>query len=206
MNFFTYMYENMEEVIARTLEHLQLTSISVLIAVLIGVPLGIILMRLPTLAPVVQYFLGIMQTVPSLALLGFLIPFLGIGARPSIVVLVIYSLLVIVQNTLVGLQQIDAAILESARGVGMSSLQTLLKVQIPLALPVIIAGIRVSTVTCVGITTLVAAVGAGGLGTFIFRGINILDNNIIFAGAIPAAFLAIILDSALVFIEKKLKN
>ncbi len=206
MNFFTYMYENMEEVIARTLEHLQLTSISVLIAVLIGVPLGIILMRLPTFAPVVQYFLGIMQTVPSLALLGFLIPFLGIGARPSIVVLVIYSLLVIVQNTLVGLKQIDAAILESARGVGMSSLQTLLKVQIPLALPVIIAGIRVSTVTCVGITTLVAAVGAGGLGTFIFRGINILDNNIIFAGAIPAAFLAIILDSALVFIEKKLKN
>ena len=206
MSFFSYMYANIGEVIVRTVEHLQLTSLSVLIAVLIGVPLGIVLIQLPRFSSVVLYCLGVMQTIPSLALLGFLIPFLGIGVKPSTVVLVMYSLLVIVQNTMVGIKQIDSAILESAHGVGMSPLQTLVKVQIPLAFPVIIAGIRVSTVTCVGITTLVAAVGAGGLGTFIFRGINILDNNIIFAGAIPAAFLAIILDSLLIFVEKKFKN
>lgn len=202
MNFSEYLVDNINEILTRSLEHLQLTSISVLIAVLIGVPLGILLIRLPRLAPSVQYFLGVTQTIPSLALLGFLIPFLGIGIKPSIVALVIYSLLVIVQNTLAGLRQIDAAILESAKGVGMNALQVLIKIQIPLALPVIIAGIRVATVTCVGITTLVAAVGAGGLGVFIFRGINMLDTNIILAGAAPAAFLAILLDTLLIFLEK----
>ena len=202
MTFGEYFIDNIEEIGQRTLEHLQLTIISVVIAVLIGVPLGLLLVHFRRAAPPVQYLLGVMQTIPSLALLGFLIPFAGIGLKPSVIALVVYSLLVIVQNTIVGIRQIDPSIIESATGVGMTKTQILFRVQIPLALPVIIAGIRVATVTCVGIATLAAAIGAGALGTFIFRGVNILDTNMIFAGSIPAAVMAIVLDTILIFVGK----
>ncbi|WGK69895.1 ABC transporter permease [Candidatus Haliotispira prima] len=202
MSFLAYFFENIEEVLLRTGEHLQITVSSVSIAVLIGVPLGLLLVHFQRIAPLVQYFLSVMQTIPSLALLGFLIPIAGIGFKPSVIALVIYSLLVIVQNTIVGIKQIDPAIVESATGVGMTKWQVLFKVQIPLALPVITTGIRVATVTCVGIATLVAAIGAGALGTFIFRGINILDTNLILLGAVPSALLAVILDTILIVLGK----
>ncbi len=206
MNFGVYFVKNIDEVMLRTAEHLQITVLSVLIAVLIGVPLGLLLVHFRRAAPPVQYILGIMQTIPSLALLGFLIPIAGIGLKPSIIALVIYSLLVIVQNTIIGIKQIDPAIIESATGVGMNKWQILFKVQIPLALPVIITGVRVATVTCVGIATLVASIGAGALGTFIFRGISVLDNNLILAGAIPSALLAVLLDTLLIFCGKILSR
>lgn len=206
MTFFEYMSKNINLVLEKTWEHLQLTSISVFIAILIGIPFGVMLMRFPKTAPPFQYLLSITQTIPSLALLGFLIPIAGIGAKPSIIALVVYSLLVIVQNTIAGMKNIDKSVIESAVGIGMTKMQVLFIVQIPLALPVIIAGVRVATVTCVGITTLVAAIGAGGLGTFIFRGINVLDTNLILAGAVPAALLAVLLDTLLVLIEKNINR
>ncbi len=202
MSFWAYFVQNIGDVLLRTLEHLQITVMSVVIAVLIGVPLGLLLVHFRRMAPPIQYLLGVMQTIPSLALLGFLIPIAGIGFKPSVIALVIYSLLVIVQNTIIGIKQIDPAIIESATGVGMTKWQVLFKVQIPLALPVIITGIRVATVTCVGIATLVAAIGAGALGTFIFRGIAILDTNLILAGAVPSALLAVLLDTLLVLVGK----
>ena len=206
MSFGTFFLENIDEVMLRTYQHLQITVVSVCIAVLIGVPLGLLLVHFRRAAPPVQYLLGIMQTIPSLALLGFLIPIAGIGFKPSVIALVIYSLLVIVQNTIVGIQQIDPSIIESATGVGMNKWQILFRVQIPLALPVIVTGIRVATVTCVGIATLVAAIGAGALGTFIFRGINMLDNNLILTGAVPSAMLAVLLDTLLIACGKLLDH
>ncbi len=204
MSFWTFFVKNIDEILLRTLEHLQLTVVSVGIAILIGVPLGLLLVHFYRAAPSVQYILGVMQTIPSLALLGFLVPIVGIGFKPSVIALVIYSLLVIVQNTIIGIKQIDPAIIESATGVGMKKWQILFKVQIPLALPVVITGIRVATVTCVGIATLVVAIGAGALGTFIFRGLNILDNNMILAGAIPSALLAVLLDTILIILGRLL--
>ncbi|MEM9424243.1 MAG: ABC transporter permease [Spirochaetota bacterium] len=204
MSFWAFFQKNADEVLLRTVEHLQITVVSVSLAVLIGVPLGLLLVHFRRAAPPVQYILGIMQTIPSLALLGFLIPIAGIGFKPSVIALVIYSLLVIVQNTIIGIKQIDPSIIESAAGVGMNKWQILFKVQIPLALPVIVTGIRIATVTCVGIATLVAAIGAGALGTFIFRGINILDSNLILTGAIPSALLAVLLDTLLIFCGKLL--
>ncbi len=202
IEFFEFLSARSGDLLLRILEHIQLTILAVGIAIGIGVPIGVLLMRIPTISRPVQYMLGIVQTIPSLAMLGLLIPFAGIGAPSGIIALVLYSLLVIVQNTLVGIQQVEPAVIESATGMGMNNWQILFKVQIPLALPVIIAGIRVATVTCVGIATLVAAIGAGGLGVFIFRGINVLNNNLILLGAIPAALLAVLLDSFLVILEK----
>ena len=191
-----------EEIAVQSAVHLQLSVIAVLIAIGIGVPIGVLLIRFARFSRPVLYILGVFQTIPSLAMLGFLIPLVGIGVIPSIIVLVIYSLLVIVQNTVTGIQQIEDSILESATGIGMTKFQILYKVQIPLAVPVIIAGIRVATITCVGITTLVSAVGAGGLGVLIFRGIATVDTALILAGALPTAMLAILLDILLLYIER----
>ena len=206
MSFFEFFIANLDLIIPAFIRHVQLTLTATLISICIGVPTGILLVRYPKVARPTQYVLSVIQTIPSLALLGFLIPFFGIGAQPSLIALVLYSLLVIVQNTLTGIQQVDKSVLESAVGVGMNRIQVLFKVQIPLALPVIIAGIRVATVTCVGIATITAAVGAGGLGSIIFRGIALVDKDLIFAGALPAAFLAIILDTILVIFEKITKK
>lgn len=193
------------EILTQSLIHLQLSISSVIIAIAIGVPIGIALTHFTQLARPVLYFLGILQTIPSLAMLGFLIPLVGIGAKPSIIALVIYSLLVIVQNTVSGIQQVEASIIESATGIGMNPMQILFKIKLPLATPIILAGVRVATVTCVGIATLVAAVGAGGLGVLIFRGLSIIDNSLILAGALPAALLAVLLDTILLAISKLLE-
>src|SRR5215472_3521089 len=200
------MWTRRSEVLLLTLEHLEIVGIAILIAAGIGLPLGILMTRSPRLSRPILAFANIVQTVPSLALFGFLIPlpFIGgIGTRTAIVALVLYSLLPIIRNTFTGISGVDPAIREAGRAMGMTDSQLLWKVEIPLALGVIFAGIRVATVLCVGIATIAAAVGAGGLGMFIFRGVSMVDSRLILAGAIPAAGLALLADFGLGAIEKR---
>lgn len=185
-------------------EHLELTAIAVGIAVAIGVPLGAYLTRQRFLSAPVLAAVGTIQTVPSLALLGLLIPLMGIGDKPALVALFLYALLPIVRNTYAGLGGIDPAIVDAARGMGMRPRQILLRIALPQALPVVMGGIRTSTVINVGVATLAALVGAGGLGKFIFRGIAMVDMRTVLMGAVPAALLALALDGLLALLEKRL--
>jgi osmoprotectant transport system permease protein len=183
-------------------EHLELTAIALVIAILIGVPLGVHIARARFLSGPVLALVSTIQTIPSVAFLGFLIPFLGIGMKPAVVVLFLYSLLPIVRNTYTGVVGVDAAAVEAARGMGMRERQILLRVTIPQALPVLMAGVRTATVLCVGVTTVAALIGAGGLGSFIFRGIAMLNTRMILAGAVPAGALALALDLGLAGVER----
>lgn len=185
-------------------QHLQITGISLLIAAMVGIPLGIHIARERFLAGPVLATVSAIQTIPSLALLGFLIPILGIGARPAIVALFLYALLPIVRNTHAALARVDPAAVDAARGMGMREAQILRNVTLPQALPVIMAGVRTATVFSVGVATLAALVGAGGLGTFIFRGIAMVNSRMVLAGAIPTALLALSLDGALAMLERVL--
>ncbi len=188
-------------------EHLWLVGISMLLAVLIGVPLGILLTRQPKLKTLVLGSTNIIQTIPSLALFGLLLPLPWLGARVdrlAIVALALYALLPIVRNTYVGITGISAPVREAAVAMGLTSSQLLWHVELPLASPVILAGIRVATVITIGVATIAAAIGAGGLGEFIFRGIAMVDNGVILAGAIPAALMALLADSLLGGVEKLL--
>jgi len=190
-----------------TFEHLTLVVTAMLIAIAIGVPLGVLLTRSVGMRGPVLGAANVLQTIPSLALFGFLIPipFIGgIGPRTAIVALVIYALLPILRNTLAGILGVDAAVRESAVAMGMTGLQILKEVELPLAARTILAGIRVSTVTTIGTATIAAAVGAGVLGVFIFRGVASLDTVQILAGAIPAACIALVSDGGLGWIERKL--
>ena len=204
------------ELLGLTLEHLLLVIVSTGLAILIGVPLGIALTRRPALSKPVLGFANIMQTVPSLALFGFLIPLNvyffnvkivgGIGARTAIVALVLYALLPIIRNTFTGISSVDPAIRDAGRGMGMTDRQLLLQVELPLALGVIIAGVRVATVICVGTATIAAAIDAGGLGRYIFRGLRANDNVLILAGALPAALIALAADLGLGYVERTMQN
>lgn len=189
-----------------TSEHLVLVLISMLIAIAIGVPLGVLLTRRAPLRGWVLGFANVMQTIPSLALFGFLIPIPligGIGKRTAIVALVLYALLPILRNTLVGILGVDAAVRESAIAMGMTDRQLLFEVELPLAARTILAGVRVATVTTIGTATIAAAIGGGGLGVFIFRGIASVDTAQILAGAIPAAVLALLSDGGIGWVEKR---
>lgn len=192
--FFQYVGNNSGQVLSLLWEHIYLTIFSVFVATVIGVPLGIFISKNKNLAKPIIGFANVMQAIPSLALLGFLIPFIGIGSTPAIVMVVLYSLLPIIKNTYTGLANIDKDILEAAKGIGLTSRQTMTKIQLPLAMPVIMAGIRISAVTAVGLMTIAAFVGAGGLGYLVFSGVSSVDNNMILAGAIPACILALIID------------
>src|SRR5690348_9351411 len=197
----------LSEVLDLTLEHVSMTLISVAIAAAIGVSLGVALTRHAGLRRWVLGFAGVMQTVPSLALFGFLIPIPligGIGKRTAIVALVLYALLPLLRNTLTGILGVDPAVRESAVAMGMTSRQLLWQVELPLAAPTIMAGVRVATVTTIGTATIAAAIGGGGLGEFIFRGIASVDTTQILAGAIPAALMALLADGGLGWIEKRL--
>ena len=200
------MWTRRSEVLLLTLEHLEIVVIAILIAAAIGLPLGIMMTRNARLSRPILAFANVVQTVPSLALFGFLIPLPiigGIGTRTAIVALVLYSLLPIIRNTFTGISGVDPAIREAGRAMGMTDAQLLWKVEIPLALGVIFAGIRVATVIAVGVATIAAAVGAGGLGMFIFRGVSMVDSRVILAGAIPAAALALVADFGLGAIQKR---
>jgi osmoprotectant transport system permease protein len=195
------------EIARLTGEHLLLVVSSLAVAILLGVPLGIVLTRQPPLQRWLLGFASVMQTIPSLALFGFLIPipFIGgIGTRTVIVALVLYALLPILRNTFVGISGVDAAVCESAIAMGMTKSQLLWQVQLPLAARTIMAGIRVATVTTIGTATIAAAIGGGGLGVFIFRGVASVDTTLILAGAVPAALLALLADGGLAWVERKL--
>jgi len=190
--FLTFIQDN--RILRLAIEHLWLAGIAMGFAILVGVSLGILLTRFRWMAMPVMGTANVIQTIPSLAILGFMIPLLGIGVRPAIAALFLYALLPIIRNTYTSVIGINPALIESATGMGMTQRQILVSVRLPLALPIIMAGIRTSTVICVGIATLCAFIGAGGLGTLIFRGISMVNNKVILAGAIPAALLALSLD------------
>ena len=199
-----YLSVNYQQIFSLLGQHIYLSIISVLIAIVIGVPLGILVSREPKLSKPIIGTTNVIQAVPSLALLGFLIPFIGIGSTPAIVMVVLYSLLPIVKNTYTGLTNIDADILEAAKGIGLTKSQTMRKVQLPLAFPMIMAGIRISAVTAVGLMTIAAFIGAGGLGYLVFSGVQTVDNNMILAGAIPACILALLIDFVVGRLESSL--
>jgi len=207
MNLWQFMLQNHTEVLELTLEHLWLVGISTLLAVLVGIPLGILITRWPALNKPVLGGANIIQTIPSLALFGFLLPAPWIGARAdrlAILALALYALLPLIRNTYVGIKGVDRAVVEAGRGMGMTGRQLLFQVELPLALGVIIAGVRVATVISVGLATIAAAIGAGGLGEYIFRGLAMVNNQVILAGAIPAAAMALLADVSLGWLEKRL--
>ncbi len=208
MNAWRFFAGHAAEILAATREHLTLVGISMLIAVLIAVPLGMLLVGHPRSRSAALALASIFQTIPSLALFGFLIPlpFIGgIGPRTAIVALVLYALLPILRNTCVGLSSIDSFLLESAEALGMTEPQILFRVRLPLANSVILAGIRTATVITIGVATIAAAIGAGGLGTFIFRGVAMVSDAVILAGAVPAALLALAADFLLGLLERRLR-
>lgn len=205
MNVWQFMMQN--HVLEVTLEHLWLVGVSTLLAVLVGIPLGILITRWPLLNKPVLGGANIIQTIPSLALFGFLLPAPWIGARAdrlAILALTLYALLPLIRNTYTGIKGVDRAVVEAGRGMGMTDRQLLWQVEMPLALGVIIAGVRVAAVISVGLATIAAAIGAGGLGEYIFRGLAMVNNQVILAGAIPAALLAILADVSLGWLEKRL--
>lgn len=201
-SFFSYFGQNQSQIFSLTLEHIRLTAVSVGIAILIGVPLGILICYIKRLNKPILGIASVIQAIPSMAMLGFAIPFLGIGTLPAIVCVILYSLLPIIKNTATGIDSINPQMVEAAEGIGLTKFQVLTKVQIPLALPVIMAGIRISAVTAVGLMTIAAFIGAGGLGYLVFSGIRTVNNNQILAGAIPACFLALLVDFLLGLVEK----
>ena len=195
------------DILDLTLEHLFLVSLSMAIAAALAIPAGILLTRRTLLQRWVLGFANVMQTVPSLALFGFLIPlpFLGgIGTHTAIVALVLYALLPILRNTLTGILSVDPAVRESAIAMGMTGRQLLWEVELPLAARTILAGLRIATVTTIGTATIAAAIGGGGLGVFIFRGLASVDTTLLLAGAVPAALMAVAADRGLEWVEHKL--
>ena len=208
MSPWTFFLEHRAEILEATLAHLSLVVIAMAFAIAIGVPLGMLIVQRPKLRGIALGIASVFQTIPSLALFGFLIPipFIGgIGRRTAIVALVLYALLPILRNTYVGLTGIDPAVLQAAEAMGMTGSQILWRVRFPLALAFILAGIRTATIITIGVATIAATIGAGGLGTFIFRGVAMVSDAVILAGAVPAALLAILADVLLGWLERLLK-
>jgi len=208
MNIFQFMVQNHDQVLELTLEHLWLVGISTLLAVLIGIPLGVLIAHWPVLNKPVLASANIIQTIPSLALFGFLLrlPWLGERAdRLAILALTLYALLPLSRNTYTGIRGVDPAVVAAGRGMGLTDRQLLFQVELPLAVSVILSGVRVAVVISVGLATIAAAIGAGGLGEFIFRGLAMVNNQLILACAIPAAALALFADTILGWLEKRLR-
>lgn len=208
MNVFRFILQNHGQVLELTLEHLWLVGTSTVFAALIGIPLGILIARRPALDKPVLGSANIIQTIPSLALFGFLLPIPWLGERAdrlAILALTLYALLPIIRNTHTGIRGVDPAVVEAGRGMGLTESQLLFQVQLPLAVSVILSGVRVAVVASVGLATIAAAIGAGGLGEFIFRGLAMVDDRVILAGAIPAAILALVADAGLGWLERRLR-
>jgi len=206
MSTLQFIWQNQAQVYALTLEHLWLVAVSMLLAISIGMPLGVLVTRRPVFGKAILGASTVVQTIPSLALFGFLLssPWLGERAdRLAITALTLYALLPIIQNTYAGITGVDQSVREAARGMGMSDFQLLFRVELPLAMGVILAGVRVATVITIGVATIAAAIGAGGLGEFIFRGLAMVDNRVILAGAIPAALMALLADFLFSRLERR---
>ncbi len=201
MNFLKYITSNYHLLIKYTIQHLQITGIAIFFAIAIGVPVGIIVTRYKRLADPILTIAGILQTIPSIAFFGILIPFLGIGRNTAVLVLFLYALLPIMKNTYTGLKEVSPYLIDAGRGMGMTSWQILRMVEIPQSLSVIMAGVRIATVINIGTTTIAAYIGAGGLGQLIFSGIQMYRREMILAGAVPAAILAVIADQLLGYVE-----
>ena len=206
MRLIDFIQNNYIQILSLSLQHLFLAVTATFIAAAIGIPTGILLSRKPGWSPAVLGVANVMQTIPSLALLGFMLSlpvFGGVGAGPAITALVLYALLPVIRNTYSGIAGVEPAVREAGRGMGMTDGQLLRMVELPLASPVIFAGIRIAMVISIGVATIAAAIGAGGLGEFIFRGLSTVNNTLILAGAIPAALLAIMVDVVLGKVEKR---
>src|SRR5947199_10546493 len=207
MQTWQFIVQNYTQVLELTFEHLWLVLVSTALAVVVGIPLGILITRWPLLNKPVLGLANVIQTIPSLALFGILLPAPWIGARAdrlAILALTLYALLPLIRNTYTGITGVDRAIIEAGRGMGMTDGQLLWQVELPLALSVIIAGVRVAALISVGLATIAAAIGAGGLGEYIFRGLAMVNDQVILAGAIPAAILALLADVSLGWLEKRL--
>lgn len=208
MNVYRFIAQNRAQVLELTLEHLWLVGWSTLFAMLIGIPLGILISHRRRLNKPVLAGANIIQTIPSLALFGFLLPLPWLGERAdrlAILALTLYSLLPIIRNTYTGISGVDPAVVEAGRGMGLTESQLLFQVELPLAISVILSGVRVAIVISIGLATIAAAIGAGGLGEFIFRGLAMVDNAVILAGAIPAAILALAADVGVGWLERRLR-
>ena len=208
MNVFRFMLQNRGQVMELTLEHLWLVGLSTLFATLIGVPLGIVIAHRTRLNKAVLASANIIQTIPALALFGFLLPLPWLGERAdrlAILALTLYALLPIIRGTYTGIRGVDPAVVEAGRGMGLTESQLLFQVELPLAVSVILSGVRVAVVISVGLATIAAAIGAGGLGEFIFRGLAMVDDKVILAGAIPAAILALLADVCVGWLERRLQ-
>ena len=207
MNVWHYMLQNHLRILHLTFEHLWLVGISTFFAAAVGIPLGVVISRFPVWNKPVIGTANVIQTIPSLALFGFLLPVPWLGARAdrlAILALALYALLPLIRNTFVGIRGVDPAVVEAARGMGMTGSQILWQVELPLALSVIVAGLRVALVLTIGVGTVAASLGAGGLGEFIYSGLSMVNNSVILAGAIPAAILAITADASLGWLERRL--
>ncbi|KIL48764.1 choline ABC transporter permease [Jeotgalibacillus alimentarius] len=207
MNFFQTFIDTVTSrqdlIVEATLEHLYLSFTAIFIAIIISLPLGIFISRKQKVA---EFYIGVtavFQTIPSLALFGFLVPIMGIGFETALIALIIYALLPILRNTYTGITGVDQAIIEAGKGMGMTDRQILFKIELPLSLPFLMAGIRTATVLTVGVATLATFVGAGGLGDVIWRGLQSYNNSLVLAGAIPVALLALLFDFILKMLEKK---
>jgi osmoprotectant transport system permease protein len=206
MEFLLYFFERREIVLSSTLRHIEVSLIAVVLSVAIAVPLGILITRYRKMAHVVVNSANIGQTVPSLAILGMVIPVLGIGLKPAVFALVLRGVLPIINNTYSGIVNVDRSVIEAGRGMGMKDRQILTLVELPLSFPVIMAGIRTATVLSISVATLAALIGAGGLGDLIFQGIVMADRNLLLTGSIPTAILAIAADLLLGGVEKRLRK
>jgi osmoprotectant transport system permease protein len=208
MNFLHFLWQNRADVLELTLQHLWLVGWSTLFAIVIGIPLGIAIARHPASSKPVLAGANIIQTIPSLALFGFLLPVPWLGDRAdrlAILALTLYALLPVVRNTYTGIRGVDPVVVEAGRGMGLTDAQLLFQVQLPLALSVILSGVRVAIVISVGLATIAAFIGAGGLGEFIFRGVAMVNNQLILVGAIPAAMLALLADFSVGWLERRLQ-
>lgn len=204
MSIIDFMLKSNEEILRNLIRHVELVGLSLLAGIIISIPLGILLTRKKRLAGPVLAFAGTIQTIPGLVMLGFALIFIGIGMLPAVTVLTLYAILPILRNTYTGITEVDRSYKEASKGIGMTSMQTLFQVEIPIALPTIISGIRLSTVYIVSWATLAGLIGAGGLGDLIWTGLSTYNTNYILAGAIPSAILALILNGLIGVLEKKL--
>ncbi|WP_338214373.1 ABC transporter permease [Companilactobacillus muriivasis] len=199
----TFLNQHGSELIIKTWEQIYISAFAIILGIIVAVPLGIILTRYDKTAKYVMSITGMLQTIPSLALLALMIPIFGIGKVPAIVALFIYSLLPILRNTYIGMKKVNKNLLDAARGLGMTTMQSIFKVEIPMSMPIIMSGIRLSTVYVISWSTLASYIGAGGLGDFIFNGLNLYNPSLIIGGTIPVTILAILADYLLGLFEKK---
>lgn len=206
MSLIEYIIRNYSYILEKAGEHVYLAGIAVMLACAVGIPVGILITNNKRAANLVIGIANVIQTIPSLALFAFAMSIFGIGADNAIFALFLYALLPIIKNTLIGIRNVNPAIREAARGMGMSRSQILFKVEIPLAISVIMGGVRIATVTGIGIATIATLIGAGGLGQLIYQGIGMMNNEMIFAGAICSALLALLADLILGLVEKKLTS